>query len=238
VICSAPLGEVVSGLTPRVPAEVLHAAAQLKYRDFLTVALVVRPVRQIDDNWLYVHEPGVKVGRIRNFGAWSPEMIPDERLACYGLEYFCFEGDGLWAMEDRELVILATRELAELGLARESDVLDGVVVRQPKAYPVYDAQYMRHVGTIRAALEERYPGLYPVGRNGMHKYNNQDHSMLTAMLTVENIVTGSTHDIWSVNVEADYHEVDASRPSVAADWIGTAGDAEGTGRGAPVVPSR
>jgi protoporphyrinogen oxidase len=223
VICSAPLGEVVSGLTPRVPAEVLHAAAQLKYRDFLTVALVVRPVRQIDDNWLYVHEPGVKVGRIQNFGAWSPEMIPDERLACYGLEYFCFEGDGLWAMEDRELVILATRELAELGLARESDVLDGVVVRQPKAYPVYDAQYMRHVGTIRAALEERYPGLYPVGRNGMHKYNNQDHSMMTAMLAVRNIVSGGRrYDIWTVNEDAEYHE-SGPDPGRDADSAGASG---------------
>jgi protoporphyrinogen oxidase len=207
VISSAPLRELIAGLSPPAPPAAVEAAARLKYRDFLTVALVVRPTQRLDDNWIYVHEPGVKVGRVQNFGSWSPEMVPDPALACYGLEYFCFEGDGLWSMADRELVALAMRELAQLGLAREDDVLDGCVVRQPKAYPVYDDEYSRHVDVIRSTLEAHYAGLYPVGRNGMHKYNNQDHAMMTAMLTVRNILAGEPrYDVWNVNEDAEYHE--------------------------------
>ena len=207
VISSAPLHELVPSIMPPVPAPALEAASKLRYRDFITVALIVRPIRQLADNWIYVHEPGVKVGRIQNFGSWSPEMVPDPSLACYGLEYFCFEGDGLWTTQDRDLVALATRELAQLGLVRPEDVLEGSVVRQPKAYPVYDEHYAAHVAEIRESLARLCPGLHLVGRNGMHKYNNQDHAMMTAMLTARNIVAGAPlYDVWRVNEDAEYHE--------------------------------
>jgi protoporphyrinogen oxidase len=207
VISSAPLRELAAGIRPALPPAVLDAAAKLRYRDFLTVALIVRPTNRFDDNWIYIHEPGVKVGRVQNFASWSPEMVPDADLACYGLEYFCFEGDGLWSSADADLVALATRELESLGLVKAGDVLDGHVVRQPKAYPVYDDDYARHVETIRRELETHYPGLHLVGRNGMHKYNNQDHAMMTAMLTAKNILAGrQLFDVWNVNQDAEYHE--------------------------------
>ena len=216
VISSAPLRDLVRGLSPVVPAEMLAAADALKYRDFLTVALIVRPSLSFDDNWIYIHEPGVKVGRVQNFRSWSPELVPDPALACYGLEYFCFEGDGLWSMSDADLVALAGRELVQLGLAKEGDVLDGHVVRQPKAYPVYDDDYARHVSTIRRGLEQGYENLHLVGRNGMHKYNNQDHAMMTALLTARNILAGEQlYDVWDVNQDAEYHEA-GDRGAVAA----------------------
>lgn len=184
-----------------------RAASALKYRDFLTVALMLRANDAFDDNWIYIQDKSVKVGRIQNFKSWSPEMIPDPAMACYGLEYFCFEGDGLWSSADADLVALATRELETLGLGRARDVKDGCVVRQPKAYPVYDDAYAANVEAVRAGVEAGYPGLHLVGRNGMHRYNNQDHSMMTAMLTVENIVAGRVlRDPWRVNQDAEYHE--------------------------------
>jgi protoporphyrinogen oxidase len=231
VISSAPVRELVEALPVSEAAG--QAARDLRYRDFLTVALVVEKPDLFPDNWIYIHEPSVKVGRIQNFRSWSPEMVPNPEQSCLGLEYFCFEGEGLWAAEDSELLELAKRELAQIGLADEGDVKDGCVVRQKKAYPVYDDAYKANVETLRAELAETYPTLHLVGRNGMHKYNNQDHSMLTAMLTVENITTGSELDIWSVNVEADYHETDED----PAAWVGTA-DEGATGRDAPVVPKR
>jgi protoporphyrinogen oxidase len=207
VISSAPMRELARAIEPPLPAAVLDAAAKLRYRDFLTVALIVRPSHRFDDNWIYIHEPGVKVGRVQNFASWSPEMVPDPDLACYGLEYFCFEGDGLWSARDEDLVALASRELESLGLVAAGDVLDGHVVRQPKAYPVYDDDYARHVETIRREIEAHYPGLHLVGRNGMHKYNNQDHAMMTAMLTARNILAGEPlYDVWNVNQDAEYHE--------------------------------
>jgi len=207
VISSAPLRELVGALEPQPPAEVRTAAAGLRYRDFLTVALIVRPTKPFDDNWIYIHEPGVKVGRVQNFGSWSPELVPDPTLACYGLEYFCFEGDGLWTSTDDELVALASHELQQLGLVRGGDVIDGHVVRQPKAYPVYDDGYDAKVETIRAGIAHSFPGLHLVGRNGMHKYNNQDHSMMTAMLVARNILAGrELRDPWKVNEDAEYHE--------------------------------
>jgi protoporphyrinogen oxidase len=216
VISSAPLRELVTGIRPVPPEAAWKAAEGLRYRDFLTVALIVRPSLVFDDNWIYIHEPGVKVGRVQNFRSWSPELVPDPKLACYGLEYFCFEGDGLWSMADSDLVALASRELVSLGLAREGDVVDGHVVRQPKAYPVYDDDYARHVETIRHTLEREYPGLHLVGRNGMHKYNNQDHAMMTAMLTARNILAGERrYDVWNVNQDAEYHE-DGDRGGQAA----------------------
>jgi protoporphyrinogen oxidase len=219
VISSAPLRDLVRGLSPPLPPDVLAAAAALKYRDFLTVALIVRPSLSFDDNWIYIHEPGVKVGRVQNFRSWSPELVPDPALACYGLEYFCFEGDGLWNMADADLVAMAGRELVQIGLAREGDVLDGHVVRQPKAYPVYDDDYTRRVATIRHGLETSCRNLHLVGRNGMHKYNNQDHAMMTALLTARNILAGERlFDVWDVNQDAEYHEA-GDRGAVAASGL-------------------
>jgi len=206
VISSAPLSELAARLHP-LPANAI-AATSLRYRDFLTVALKIRADEDLfPDNWIYIHDSSVKVGRIQNFRSWSPEMVPDAGVACVGLEYFCFEGDGLWTMSDADLIALATRELATLGLVSADQVTGGVVVRQEKAYPVYDEHYATHVATLRDELEANYPTLHLVGRNGMHRYNNQDHAMMTAMLTVENIkASARIHDVWAVNEDAEYHE--------------------------------
>jgi protoporphyrinogen oxidase len=207
VVSSAALREVAESLAPALSPETLRAARALRYRDFLTVMLILEDDRAVADNWIYIHDPGVQVGRIQNFKSWSPEMIPDPKMACYGLEYFCFEGDGLWAASDDALISLAKRELEKIGLAKAVDVSDGCVVRQRKAYPVYDADYATNVETVRGELEVRFPSFYPVGRNGMHKYNNQDHAMMTALLTAENIAAGRrVFDVWRVNVDAEYNE--------------------------------
>jgi len=205
-ISTMPLSELTLKIEPPPPPEVVHAAKQLSYRDFLTVALIVRRDDLFPDNWIYVHSPDVQVGRIQNFKNWSPEMIPAARpgTSCIGLEYFCAEGDWLWQMPDAELVSLGRRELAALNLAAESDVVDGVVYRQPKAYPVYSGEYQSCLDTIRAYLDS-LENLQTAGRNGLHKYNNQDHSMLTAMLAVENIL-GAQHNLWAVNTERSYYE--------------------------------
>ncbi|HET9417911.1 MAG TPA: NAD(P)/FAD-dependent oxidoreductase [Chthoniobacterales bacterium] len=211
VISSAPMRALVRGLTPRVSERTLRAADRLKYRDFLTVMLILKERNKFADNWIYIHDPSVKVGRVQNFRSWSPEMVPDPDKACYGLEYFCFEGDGLWESRDEDLIELGKRELIKIGLAQEGDVVDGTVVRQKKAYPVYDDDYAMHVATIRQELEQRYPNLHLVGRNGMHKYNNQDHAMMTAMLCVENILANTRlYDLWQVNQDAEYHEAGAA----------------------------
>jgi len=205
VISSAPMRELAGRIHP-LPAT-LPNALDLNYRDFLTVALMIRSDDLFPDNWIYIHDPRVKVGRVQNFRSWSPEMVPDESLACVGLEYFCFEGDGLWSASDDDLVALATKELATLGLADPATVVGGRVVRQEKAYPVYDDAYRTNVEEMRGELEARYPTLHLVGRNGMHRYNNQDHAMMTAMLTVRNIQAGERiYDIWAVNEDAEYHE--------------------------------
>jgi protoporphyrinogen oxidase len=204
-ISTMPVRELIQNMDPPPPSEVLKAANRLGYRDFLTVALVVDHADLFPDHWIYVHDQEVKVGRIQNFKNWSPFMVPDPAKSCIGLEYFCFEGDGLWAMDDRDLIDLAKREMEVLGLLGGCEVEDAHVVRMPKAYPVYDGEYAEAVATVRSFVDG-IDNLYLVGRNGMHKYNNQDHSMLTAMLAVENI-NGADHDIWSVNVDQDYHEV-------------------------------
>jgi len=210
VISSAPLRELIRGLAPAVPRRVLEAAERLKYRDFLTVMLIAKATDAFSDNWIYIHDPSVRVGRIQNFRSWSPEMVPDPDKACYGLEYFCFEGDGLWDAKDGDLLALAERELIQIGLTRTGDVVDGCVVRQRKAYPVYDDDYARQVAIIRTELDQHYPNLHLVGRNGMHKYNNQDHAMMTAMLCVENILADEQlYDLWQVNSDAEYHETGA-----------------------------
>jgi protoporphyrinogen oxidase len=217
VVSSMPMRELVQGLEPAPSAAASEAARSLRYRDFLTVSLILRDRDIFDDNWIYIHDPSVQVGRIQNFKSWSPELVPDPELCCYGLEYFCFEGDGLWTSRDEELIDLGKRELEKLGLAAAEDVMDGCVVRQAKAYPVYDDSYAEHVQTIRDELDARYPDLHPVGRNGMHKYNNQDHAMMTAMLTAENILEGRTrYDVWQVNEDAEYHEAGSAGESSAA----------------------
>ncbi len=207
VISTMPMRDLARALQPAVPAAITRAAEALRYRDFLVVALIIKDRHLFDDNWIYIHDPDVKVGRIQNFKSWSPEMVPDPALNCYGLEYFCFEGDGLWTSSDADLVTLASAELVKLGLASADDIIEGTVVRQPKAYPVYDADYQHHVDTMRHGLDAGYPGLHLVGRNGMHKYNNQDHAMMTAMLTARNILAGEQlYDVWQVNQDAEYHE--------------------------------
>ncbi len=203
-ISSMPMQELVRKMDPPAPPEVQAAADKLGYRDFLTVSLVVNKADLFQDNWIYIHDSDVKVGRIQNFKNWSPNMVPDPNKTCLGLEYFCFEGDGLWTMSDADLVALGTKELGILGLVDPKDVEDGAVVRMPKAYPVYDGEYVTAVDTIRDFLAGM-PNMYLVGRNGMHKYNNQDHSMLTAMLSVKNIL-GANYDVWGVNVDNEYHE--------------------------------
>jgi protoporphyrinogen oxidase len=219
-------------MEPPAPAPVRAAADGLRYRDFLTVALVVPERFGFPDNWIYIHSPDVSVGRIQNFGSWSPYLVKDGRT-CLGLEYFINEGDELWTASDEALVELAKRELEELGLVPAEVVEAGYAVRVQKAYPVYDADYTEHVDTIRAWMAQAVPNVHPVGRNGMHRYNNQDHSMLTAMLTVRNILGEGAHDIWQVNVEEDYHEEQTGKPAVTPPPSG-----RGTGREAPVHPRR
>lgn len=209
VISSAPITELMASITP-TPLSLLHAR-ELRYRDFLTVVLIGKPTKELPDNWVYIHDPSVKVGRVQNFRSWSPEMIPDGVSTCLGLEYFCFEGDGLWGASDEDLVALAKKEIAQIGLMREDEVVDASVVRQAKAYPVYDEAYARNVETIRFEIATRFPGLHLVGRNGMHKYNNQDHAMMTGMLTAMNIIEGrAIYDVWAVNEDAEYGEAGVS----------------------------
>jgi len=209
VVSSAPIPELISRLAPK-PLSLFHARS-LKYRDFLTVVLIGKPQAELPDNWIYIHDPSVKVGRVQNFRSWSPDMIPDGTSTCLGLEYFCFEGDGLWSASDAELVAIATREIAKIGLMAPGDITDACVVRQAKAYPVYDETYADNVAVVRREIALRFPSLHLVGRNGMHKYNNQDHAMMTGMLTAANIIAGEPlYDTWQVNEDAEYGEAGLS----------------------------
>ncbi|MGC5013739.1 NAD(P)/FAD-dependent oxidoreductase [Streptosporangium sp. DT93] len=247
LISSMPLGALIRAFGPDVPDVVAEAAAGLRYRDFLTVALVVPERFSFPDNWIYIHSPEVRLGRVQNYGSWSADLVRAGRT-CLGLEYFVTEGDDLWRMPDDDLVAFGTRELERLGLVTPGSVERGYVVRMPKAYPVYDAGHARNVEVIRKYLDVEWPRVHPVGRNGMHRYNNQDHSMLTAMLTVENVAEGARHDVWTVNVDADYHEESATRTSGRTSGKdsggrsgrnsgGSAGGgpAGGSGRDAPVL---
>jgi protoporphyrinogen oxidase len=227
VISSMPFPLLLRAMDPAVPDQVRRAADDLRFRDFLTVALVV-PAEKVpwDDNWIYIHAPEVRTMRIQNFGSWSPYLVKDGRNVL-GLEYTVIEGDTSWNASDVELIDRGKQELEQLGLVDAEDVEAGYVVRMPKGYPIYDENYQHNVEVLKAWLAQHAPNVHPVGRNGMHKYNNQDHSMYTAMLTVENIVKGATHDIWAVNVEDEYHE----------ESSGT-GSSGGTGRDAPVIPRR
>lgn len=231
-ISSMPIRELIRKMSPAVPDEVRRAADVLSYRDFLTVSLIINKSDLFQDNWIYIHDAAVKVGRIQNFKNWSPKMVPDPNKTCLGLEYFCFEGDGLWTMTDADLIKLGARELGILKLADPKDVEGGAVVRMPKAYPVYDSQYAEALRTIRGFLDN-LGNLYPVGRNGMHKYNNQDHSMLTAMLSVKNIL-GAKFDVWNVNVDQEYHEEIGDR----SEDIETAEQAALLNSTQPLVPQR
>jgi len=204
-ISTMPIRDLMAALDPPPPEPLLEAARRLRYRDFLVVALVVDQERLFPDQWIYVHEPGVRVARIQNFKNWSPEMVPDPRFTLVGLEYFCSDGDQNWAARDDQLIEFAARELAALGLAKQSQVVDGTVVRQRAAYPVYDRDYQTIVDQVREFISRELPNLQLVGRNGMHKYNNQDHAMMTGLMAARNIMGGS-FDLWRVNSDAEYLE--------------------------------
>ena len=204
-ISSMPIKEFIARLDPPPPQEVIEAASQLFHRDFLTVCLMVDAEHLFDDNWIYVHDPDVIVGRIQNFKNWSPDMVPDPSMTSLGLEYFCNEGDELWSTSDEELIELGKREIDHVGLARSEDVVGGCVFRVEHTYPVYDSNYSQHLGIIRGFLEN-LGNFQTIGRNGLHRYNNQDHAMLTGMLAVKNLVFGKKNDIWSVNAEQEYLE--------------------------------
>ncbi len=203
-VSSMPVRELILKMTPPPPPDIVKAAENLNYRDFLTVALVVDRKDVFPDNWIYIHDPEVKLGRVQNFKNWSPYMVPDPDKTCLGLEYFCFEGDELWNSPDADLIELGKRELERIKLVKASEVTDGSVVRVEKAYPVYDSMYAEMMDRVRS-FTDKMENLQLVGRNGMHRYNNQDHSMLTAMYAAENIC-GANHDLWNVNEEKEYHE--------------------------------
>ncbi|MEQ1896970.1 MAG: NAD(P)/FAD-dependent oxidoreductase [Vicinamibacterales bacterium] len=222
VISTAAVRSLIRGLEPDgadVPPQVREAAEGLRYRDFVVVALILNREELFPDNWIYIHTPGVGVGRIQNFNNWSRAMVPERGRTCLGLEYFCFKGDGTWERKDAALIADGAREIEQLRLARASDVVDGTVIRVPKAYPIYDVAYRGHLDVIRGFIDP-IPNLHTVGRNGMHKYNNQDHSMLTAMMAVWNM-RGAAHDVWAVNTDFEYHEeqrLDEGRP-IAEDAL-------------------
>jgi protoporphyrinogen oxidase len=231
-ISSMPARELVRRLSPAPPARVIAAAERLRYRDFLTVVLVVNRRDLFPDNWIYIHDPGVRLGRVQNFKNWSEEMVPDTSKTCLGLEYFCFEGDGLWTMRDEELLEMGKRELQQLGLARAEEVEDGTVLRVPKAYPVYDSTYRESLETLRDFFDA-VPNLQLVGRNGMHRYNNQDHSMMTAVLAARNIL-GESHDLWRVNTDDAYNEEREGNTDAAAGALSLNSPASTQ----PAVPER
>jgi protoporphyrinogen oxidase len=222
IISSMPLKELVQSLDPQAPTAVLKAAEKLKYRDFLTVALVVPMEFSFPDNWIYIHSPKVKLGRVQNYGSWSPYLIKDG-FTCLGLEYFVNNNEPFWSLPDKELVEFGRKEMELIKLIAPNVVSEGYVVRQEKAYPVYDGEYQEAVDTIKEYLLEEWPELQTVGRNGLHRYNNADHSMLSAMFAVDNIVLETYSDVWNVNVEEDYHE--------------TTDPTKGTGRQAPIFNS-
>lgn len=220
LLSSMPLGQLVSCAQPSAPPDVLDAASRLTHRDFLTVAHVVPEACGFPDNWIYIHDPSVHVGRIQNFGEWSPHMVK-EGFTCLGMEYFVHLTEGLGALTDTQLVELSTSELVHLGLACRDDIKESYVFRMPKAYPVYDEHYDQNISVVRAWLEENMQNTYPIGRNGMHRYNNQDHSMLTAIRAVENILDDAGVDLWAISVSDEYLEAGS----------------QGSGRDAPVTRS-
>ena len=204
-ISSMPVTQLLQWLDPPPPPHVLKAANRLNYRDFLTVCLIVKKQELFPDNWIYIHDPSAQVGRIQNYKNWSHDMVPDLATTSLGLEYFCNEGDAIWNMPDDELIALGKREIAQIGLAQAEDVVDGAVFRVEKSYPVYDSEYETSLDTIRSYLDT-LENLQTIGRNGLHRYNNQDHAMLTGMLAVRNLLFNEQHNLWQVNAEQAYHE--------------------------------
>jgi protoporphyrinogen oxidase len=222
VLSSLPLGDLVLALDPPASPDVIRAATRLRHRSLCVVALILDQPEPFRDNWIYVHDPGTRAARVQNFGAWSPDLVRPG-TTCLGVEYFCFEGDDIWTMSDESAVALAAEELGRIGLIDPADVVDGVKVRVPKAYPVYDADYRNEVAIIRSYLEG-FENLQTFGRNGLHRYNNQDHSMWTAVLATLNLIQGSRYDVWSVNTEDEYLEigeaVDAALPREVVSALG------------------
>jgi protoporphyrinogen oxidase len=204
VLSTMPLRDLVQKLDPPAPPPVVAAASRLKYRDFITVALVVDAPDLFPDNWIYVHDPAVKLGRIQNFKNWSPEMVPDQSKTCLGLEYFCTVGDEIWSKSEPELIALATAELGAIGLVAPDKVEGGAIVHAPKAYPVYDEAYEAALSVIRPYIDG-FDNLLTIGRNGTHTYNNQDHSMVMGMLAVRNLL-GAQHDLWNLDGKDEYLE--------------------------------
>ncbi len=215
-LSTLPVRNLIRGMAPEAPTQVLEAASALRYRDFLTVVLIVDQPDTFPDNWIYIHEPSVKLGRVQNFKNWSPDLVPDPSKSSLGLEYFCFEGDSLWTAPDDELIALGRREIEEIGIVKASQVVDGCVVRMPKAYPVYDDEYQQRLEVIRDWVRG-FDNLELAGRNGMHKYNNQDHSMMTALLAARNILGLGEFDTWKVNTDAEYHESGDSETGPATE---------------------
>jgi protoporphyrinogen oxidase len=205
ILSSMPLAHLPKTIEPKPNKKVLDAGENLKFRDFLSVALVIDKESAFPDNWIYIHEPDVRVGRVQNYGSWSPYLVKEGKT-CLGLEYFVNIGDDLWTMSDEDLISLAVDELEKLSLIEKNSVSEGYVVRMPKAYPVYDLNYSKNVNSISSWLNSDHKTIHPIGRNGMHRYNNQDHSMMTAVMSVRNILQEGTNDIWKINVEEDYHE--------------------------------
>jgi protoporphyrinogen oxidase len=233
VIATMPIRELLTSFNPPLPRAAQEAASRLRYRDFITVGLILKQRDVFPDNWIYIHDPSVKVGRIQNFKNWSPDMVPDDSMTCLGLEYFCSEGDELWRLTDEAFIELARQELTSIGLSRAELIVDGTVVRVRKAYPVYDVGYVDALAVVRHHLGP-LKNLQLVGRNGTHKYNNQDHSMLTAMLAVRNLF-GEDHDIWGVNADDEYHE---EIPDIEFDRTEHEGDLRLLAETQPLVPIR
>ncbi|KKR22166.1 MAG: BarJ [Candidatus Moranbacteria bacterium GW2011_GWA2_39_41] len=204
-LSSMPITELIKRLSPSAPTEVLEAAQKLTYRSFIAISVILKSQNPFPDTWIYIHSPEVKMGRIQNFKAWSPFMIADETQTTLGLEYFCTEGDDFWNMPDKDLLILGMQELEKIGLGKQNDFVDGFVARVPKAYPVYDATYPTNIKIVREYLE-KFTNLQPIGRYGMFKYNNMDHSILTGIYAADNIINASKRNIWNVNADQEYHE--------------------------------
>jgi protoporphyrinogen oxidase len=204
VISSIPITKLVALLDPQAPDEVLSAAQKLSYRAFIIVVLIIDKQDLFPDQWIYIHSPDVKVGRIQNFKNWSAAMVPDPQKTSVGMEYFCTEGDGIWTMSDSDLVDLASRELSELGLSDIDGIIDSFIVRQPGAYPIYDPNYRDHLEVIKRYLTS-IDNLQTIGRNGMHRYNNMDQAMLVGMFAAQNYLDAN-HDLWEVNEEKEYLE--------------------------------
>jgi protoporphyrinogen oxidase len=215
LLSSMPVKDLIAMLKPD-DTHIAQIAADLPYRSFMTVGLLLRSMRggrTPSDNWIYIQEPDVRIGRLQIFNNWSPALVADPKTVWLGLEYFCDQGDELWTMEDQQFVDFAIGELEKIGLIERKDVIDGTLVRVPNAYPAYFGAYSQF-GELRAYLD-RFSNLYPIGRNGMHRYNNQDHSMLTAAAAVDSIAGGAPkHDIWNINTEESYHE-----EAIAADEV-------------------